>query len=105
MKRILYSGISKDGRKRYGFVEAASNKEAFVNLKKEELNNIELHEDVFMALNRDDLEKLSKKQTEFIAEFEIKSRSGKTILKKHLRVYSKLGLLMSTTLVESTANT
>lgn len=79
MKKILYSGISKDGRKRYGFVEAASNKEALAHLKKEELNNIELHDDVFTALNRDDLEKLSEKQTELIAEFEIRARYSSNI--------------------------
>lgn len=86
MKKILYSGRSQDGRQRTGFVDAVSNNEAIAVLKKKGVVDITLHDDAFTALRRDDLENLSEKQIEMIANFEIKSRYNPDSMKMFLEV-------------------
>lgn len=89
MKRVIYSATNPNGSTKNNFIEAKSNKEAINILRKKGLKNIRLHDDAFSSFQRDDLDEMTEKQLEEIAQFEINTRKKAnvfTFLTEVLRV-------------------
>lgn len=80
MKKIIYSAKDSAGNAKHGFVEAQSNKEALAQLTGAGLSNIVLHDDAFMAFERDELANADKAELERIARFEVSVRNKGTYL-------------------------
>ncbi len=75
-KKVLFSASDAQGNERNGFIDANTNSEAIQKLEENGFSDITLHYDAISCGNRDDLEGLSERELQRIANIEIQSLQG-----------------------------
>jgi len=81
MNKILYSALDVQNNKRYGYIEANSNKEVLLLLNKQDFYEINLYGDALFGTQRKDLDHTNAKEQARIAKHDITMMLNPTLLK------------------------
>jgi tetratricopeptide (TPR) repeat protein len=76
MGKVLYTAVNHQGKEKSGFIDVQSNKEALSKLKNLGLENIVLHGDAAIGVQREDLNWISEKRLNDIATYEVQQQKG-----------------------------